>query len=67
MTFRQFWLAYIQVAGLDDSLAQVGKTRWQNNERREKEGGGRWEIYVLVQDPAGAFFMLWDKTRLYKH
>ncbi|RPD41365.1 VOC family protein [Chitinophaga barathri] len=51
------WLAYIQVADLDASLAQVEKLGGKI--MSEKKKAGEMGSYVLVQDPAGAFFMLW--------
>lgn len=50
------WLVYISVENIDHSIAKClelgGKTL------SEKKDGGEGKFYCLVQDPAGAFFML---------
>lgn len=51
------WLMYLQVADLDVSLAKCEKLGGRIMSERRK--AGTMGEFVLIQDPAGAYVMLW--------
>lgn len=51
------WLVYVQVADLDLSLAKCEKLGGKI--MSEKRSCGKVGEFVLIQDPAGAYIMLW--------
>lgn len=57
-TLPPVWLLYIQVEDLDESLASCEKLGGQII--GEKRSCGTMGEFVLIQDPAGAYVMLWE-------
>lgn len=52
------WLMCLQVKDLDESLARCVKLGGKI--LGEKRSCGRMSVSVLIQDPAGAYVMLWQ-------
>ena len=53
------WLMYVSVADLDLSLEAVKNSG--GKVLGDKKGDGKGGHYCLIQDPAGAYMMLWGK------
>lgn len=53
------WLMYVGVENLDSSLEQVVKEG--GKVMGDKKSDGKGGHYCLIQDPAGAYLMLWGK------
>ena len=52
------WLPYVGVENLDNSLAAV--TANGGKVLGEKRSDGKGGHYCLIQDPAGAYLMIWE-------
>lgn len=52
------WLMYLRVSDLDESLERCVKLG--GKVLGEKRCCGKMGTYVLIQDPAGAYVMLWE-------
>lgn len=53
------WIMYIGVANIDNSIAAVKEQGGKIHGDKRSDGKGGY--YCLIQDPAGAYLMLWEK------